>query len=153
MLAPMPANRLRATDRAAPGTFEAIFRALEADSLAAIGPMQTRPLVVPLHDPAGQVSGGLWGCTAFRWLHIQLLFVPPPLRRTGTGAALVRAAEHEAQARACLGAHVDRFSFQANGFYERLGYTCFGVLPGFPPGYNQHYLFKRFAQSPPGTGQ
>jgi len=134
---------LAATDQATPEAFAAIFRALEADSLSQIGPMQTRLVVIPLQDDAGTVTGGFWGCTNFQWLHIQMLFVPAPQRRQGLGAALIGAAEAEARARHCRGAHVDAFSFQAVEFYERCGYARFGLLPDFPPGYSQHYLFKR----------
>lgn len=113
--------------------------------MAAIGAMQTRLLAIPLHDSAGLVTGGFWGCTNFGWLHIQMLVVPAALRGRGLGSRLVGAAEAEARQRGCRGARVDRFSFQAAGFYEKLGYTCFGVLPDFPPGFCQHYLFKRLA--------
>ncbi len=113
--------------------------------MAEIGPMQTRLLAIPLRDSTGEVSGGFWGCTNFGWLHVQMLVVPAALRGLGIGSRLVGAAEAEAQARGCRGARVDRFSFQAAGFYEKLGYTCFGVLPDFPPGFSQHYLCKRLA--------
>jgi ribosomal protein S18 acetylase RimI-like enzyme len=136
---------LSVTDSPEAGAFQAIYQALEADSVGRIGPMRTRFLVVPLHGDAGGVCGGLWGCTNFRWLHIQMLVVPAALRGRGWGAAMVRAAEAEARARGCLGAHVDSFSFQAVGFYEKLGYTRFGVLADFPPGYSQHYFQKRLA--------
>ena len=124
--------------------FEALFAALEAESLARIGPMRPRFLVMPLRRADGAVEGGFWGVTGFRWLHIQMLLVPAASRGRGLGAALVRNAEAEAAARGCLGAHVDAFSFQATGFYEKLGYTCFGVLEDFPPGYSQHHYYRRF---------
>lgn len=37
-------------------------------------------------------------------------------------------AEQEAIARGCRGAWLDTYSFQARGFYERLGYAVFGIL-------------------------
>ena len=43
-------------------------------------------------------------------------------------------AEREAVQRGCHGAWLDTFEFQARGFYERLGYTCFGELPNYPAG-------------------
>jgi GNAT superfamily N-acetyltransferase len=72
-----------------------------------------------------------------------MLVVPAALRGQGLGAALLHAAEAEARAGCCRGAHVDSFSFQAVGFYEKCGYVQFGLLPDYPPGYSQHYLFKR----------
>ena len=125
------------------GTFEAMFRALEACSGSLIGPAALRLLVIPIADDAGRVAGGLWGHTQFRWLHIEMLVVPEPVRGRGIGSALVAAAEAEARDRGCLGAHVDTFSFQAISFYQKLGFTVFGVLDNFPPGHQRLYYQKR----------
>jgi hypothetical protein len=56
-------------------------------------------------------------------------------------------AEDEARQRLCLGAWLDTFSFQARGFYERLGYTVFGTINDFPPGHSRIFMKKRFASS------
>lgn len=54
----------------------------------------------------------------------------------------MRLAEEEAVRRGCLGAWLDTFSFQARGFYERLGYSVFGVIEGYPPGHSRFFLKK-----------
>jgi GNAT superfamily N-acetyltransferase len=137
-------GEFRPSDSPAPGTFEAIFRALEASSVPVIGPAVLKWLVIPLHDAVGHVVGGLWGCTNFQWLHVQMLFVPEEQRGRGIGAALMASAEAEARARGCRGVHVDTFSFQAVSFYRGLGYSCFGTLEDYPPGHSQVYFYKRF---------
>jgi Tfp pilus assembly protein PilF len=106
--------------------------------------MQPHLLVIPIRDDAGVVAGGFWGCTLFGWLHVQLLFIPEPLRGRGIGSALMTLAETEARKRGCIGSHVTSFSFQAAPFYEKLGYTQFGRLVDYPPGYDLLYLGKRF---------
>ena len=73
-----------------------------------------------------------------------MLFVPASLRGRGLGSALVRTAEAEARTIGCVGMQVDTFSFQAQPFYERLGFTVFGVQENFPPGYRCVYLRKAF---------
>jgi GNAT superfamily N-acetyltransferase len=123
--------------------FEAIYRALSASSQDLIGPAAPQVLAIPLRDDAGRVTGGFWGCTLFRWLSVQMLFVPTALRGQGVGAALMASAEAEARRRGCFGAQVDAFSFQAAPFYEKLGYTRFGVLADCPPGYDRLYYSKR----------
>ena len=120
-----------------------MFQALEASSRPLVGPAQPRLLVIPIHDDAGLVTGGLWACTMFEWMHVQMLFVPEQLRRLGTGSALMAAAEAEARQRGCRGSHVDAFSFQAASFYGRLGYQRFGVLEDFPPGHRRLFVYKR----------
>ncbi len=136
--------RFTITDQPSPGTFEALYRALDRSSTAQIGPSRARALVIPLHDETGAISGGFWGTTNFNWLRIQMLLVPEPLRGQGTGRALMLAAEQEAIARACIGAMVDTLSFQAGPFYGKLGYELFGVVEDCPPGFRQLHFYKRF---------
>ena len=123
-------------DTPPPGTFETILHALDASSHDLIGPMRPRLLVLPIRDDAGIVAGGFWGCTLFQWLHVQLLFIPEPLRRRGIGSNLMTSAETEARQRGCIGSHV-------TSFYEKLGYTSFGQLDDYPPGHNLLFLRKR----------
>lgn len=143
MLSELPSG-MTSFDTPPPGTFDAIFRALDACSQDLIGPVQPHLLAIPLQDDEGAVIGGFWGCTLFQWLHVQLLFIPDSLRGKGVGSALMRTAETEARRRGCIGAHVTSFSFQAVPFYQKLGYTRFGQLNNYPPGHHMLYLQKRF---------
>ncbi|MBW4092289.1 MAG: GNAT family N-acetyltransferase [Proteobacteria bacterium] len=131
------------TDQPDPSAREVILAGLLAFNVAQAGPHAARPLAVLITDPdSGQVVGGLWGRTAWRWLFVDLLFVPEPLRGSGLGASLMRQAEAEAIRRGCLGAWLDTFSFQARGFYEGLGYTMFGALSEYPPGHDRFFMQK-----------
>jgi GNAT superfamily N-acetyltransferase len=96
-------------------------------------PDDHRLLAVLLSDPAtGETIGGLWAETLFGQLHVNLLFIPESLRGTGIGRRLMGNAEAEAIRRGCLGAWLDTYSFQARGFYERLGYSVFGTIENHP---------------------
>lgn len=123
--------------------YAAILAALDACSRALIGPAEPVALSIPLRDADGAVEGGLWGSTMFGWLFVQLLVVPERLRGRGLGRLLVRRAEAEARRRGCIGAYVQSFSFQAGGFYERLGYRSFGVLRDYPPGFALLHFSRR----------
>jgi GNAT superfamily N-acetyltransferase len=101
-----------------------------------------RPLVIALDDSEGRVIGGLCGRTAYDWLFVELLFVPDSLRGRGVGTDLMKRAEIEALARGCHSAWLDTFEFQALGFYERLGYTCFGELSAYPAGARRFFMKK-----------
>ena len=55
----------------------------------------------------------------------------------------MRRAEDEARRRGCRGIWLDSFTFQAPGFYQRLGYEIFGALDDYPPGDKRCFLRKR----------
>ena len=110
------------------------------------GPEGTKRLAVLLSDPAsGEIVGGLWGSTSFRHLFVELIFIPEAMRRGGVGREMLRQAEAEAARRGCVGVWLDTFSFQARGFYERLGYTVFGTIDDYPPGHSRFFLKKQLA--------
>ncbi len=131
-------------ERPEPHMREAIVRPLIVfNNNHASQPEDYRSLVIALSDAdTGGILGGLWGETNFAHLHIDLLFVPETLRRCGLGREMLLQAEQEAKARGCRGSWLDTYSFQARGFYERLGYAVFGILNDYPPGQSRIFLHK-----------
>ncbi len=109
-----------------------------------VGRRDWQPLNYALRSEDGAVAGGLYGATMWKWLMIDGLWVSPSLRGQGLGRKLVLAAEATAIARGCLGSWLGTFDFQARDFYERLGYTVYAELPGFPPGHAHYHLRKHF---------
>ncbi len=122
---------------------KAIVAPLIEYNTAQAGSGNGRPLVVQIADASGTVVGGLWGHTGYDWLFTQLLVVPSNQRGTGIGRRIMDMAEQEAIARGCHGAWLDTFEFQARGFYERIGYSCFAELPEFPKGYSRYFMKKQ----------
>jgi GNAT superfamily N-acetyltransferase len=92
--------------------------------------------------------GGLTARITQRWLFLHLLGVTREAQGTGVGSRLMRAVEDEARARDCLGVWLDTYSFQAPGFYARLGYEEVGRIPDYPPGHARHFLAKRLDGRP-----
>jgi GNAT superfamily N-acetyltransferase len=127
----------------------AILAALVAHSDPRAGPGEwpEHDLCLLLHDEAGKAVGGLWGKAFYDWLFVELLFVPDPLRGRGLGAALLAKAEEQARGWGCHSLWLDTFSFQARGFYERLGYTVFGEVPDYPAPHSRFLLSKRLAEA------
>jgi ribosomal protein S18 acetylase RimI-like enzyme len=101
-----------------------------------------QPLTVSVRDDDGTVVGGLVGETGWQWLHVDLLWVADDFRGRGVGRALLRAAEEAARERDCQFVYLDTLEFQALGFYEREGYSTFGVQEDYPPGSRRYYLRK-----------
>jgi GNAT superfamily N-acetyltransferase len=133
---------IRLTDVADDATRSAVLEPLVAFNLARTGRDDSRPLIVTIADSNRHVVGGLWGRTGYDWLFVELLFVPESLRGRGVGKDILQRAEREAIARGCHGVWLNTFEFQARGFYERLGYTCFGELANYPPGSARYFLKK-----------
>ena len=131
-------------DAPTPQMRQAIVEPLVEFNHRRIGKPETyRPLVILLsHPESDDIVGGLYGSTAFSHLWIDLLFVPESVRGLGIGRKLMTQAEAEAMRRGCRAATLDTFSFQARGFYERLGYSVFGILNDCPPGHSRFYLTK-----------
>nr|WP_249680842.1 GNAT family N-acetyltransferase [Roseococcus pinisoli] len=96
-----------------------------------------------VRDEARNTLGGAIGSSYYGWLVIDLLWLPETLRGTGLGTQVMRLSEAEARARGCAGIRLDTYSFQARGFYEKLGFSLFGTLPDHPPGHTRYWLAKR----------
>lgn len=99
---------------------------------AASGVDDGRRLAVFVRDASGEIVAGMhgwtWGGTGF----VQTLWVREDLRGHGLGARILAAAEAEAKRRGCHQMHLDSHSYQAPGFYRRLGYEVIAELPGWP---------------------
>jgi|ERR1700730_12071243 GNAT superfamily N-acetyltransferase len=143
--------KIMLTDAPTPQMRQAIVEPLVAFNNSRIGRSEVYcPLVILLSDPeSDEIVGGLHGSTLFSYLHVDLLFVPESMRGIGMGRKLMMQAEAEAVRRGCHAASLDTFSFQARGFYERLGYSVFGILDDCPPGHSRFYLTKRLGGSQP----
>jgi GNAT superfamily N-acetyltransferase len=137
--------KITLTDTPTPQMREAIVEPLVEFNHSRVGkPESYRPLAILLsHPESDEIMGGLYGRTFFSHLWVELLFVPESMRGIGIGRKLMTLAEAEAVQRGCRAVALDTFSFQARGFYERLGYSVFGVLNDCPPGHSRFYLTKR----------
>jgi GNAT superfamily N-acetyltransferase len=130
------------TDQADAADRLAIGRGLGAYNRQQTQTHDYRLLAVLLRNTEGEIVGGLWGNTAYGWLFVELLFVPEGLRGRRIGTDLMQRAEAEARSRGCHSAWLDTFQFQARGFYERNGYSCFGELEDFPRGHARYFMKK-----------
>jgi GNAT superfamily N-acetyltransferase len=133
---------LSLTDAADDEVRKAVVAPLIEYNSSQAGPSRNRPIAVLVKDHTDAVIGGLWGHTGYEWLFTQLLVVPAALRGRGVGTEIMQIAEREALQRGCHGAWLDTFEFQARGFYEQLGYKCFGELPNYPQGFSRFFMKK-----------
>jgi GNAT superfamily N-acetyltransferase len=97
------------------------------------------------HPETGASDGGLTARIGFGWMFVELLFVPERLRGQGVGRQLMEQAEAVARDKGCTGIWLDTFTFQAPGFYQKLGYAVFGEIGNYPPGSSRFFLSKRLS--------
>jgi GNAT superfamily N-acetyltransferase len=120
----------------------AVLRGLREFNEFRLGPAGEQPVRIVVRDAAGNVVGGVLGHTKWQWLYVATLWVADAVRGQGWGSKLMDAAEELARSRGCAHVSLDTFEYQARPFYEKRGYTLFGTLEGYPPGYRQFYLTK-----------
>lgn len=88
-----------------------------------------------VRNDAGEAVAGFNGHTWGGCCELSNVWVDERYRGQGLGARLLRSAEAEAVARGCVQVVLATHSFQAPGFYERLGYERKYVIEGRPKGY------------------
>jgi GNAT superfamily N-acetyltransferase len=93
------------------------------------------------------LAGGLLGETYWGWLHIDILWLDEQARGQGFGRKLLLTAENEAFRRGCHHVHLDTMDWQALPFYEKQGYSLFGILDDIPLGHKRFFLSKPLTPS------
>lgn len=73
---------------------------------------------------------------------IDIIWVDEQYRGQGLGSILLGDVEREAMEKGCHLVQLDTFDFQAKGFYEKNGYSVFGILEDCPKGHIRYYLKK-----------
>ncbi len=105
-------------------------------------PRKSEKLSIFLKDENGKAHAGIIVTFLWNGMHIDSLWVDSELRGKGYGTQLMKMAEEEAVKRRCTIAYTDTFTWQAPGFYEKLGYTLYGNLDNFPEGNALKYYRK-----------
>jgi GNAT superfamily N-acetyltransferase len=105
---------------------------LSAYNLETSGVHVRSVFTVKIEDDAGDLVAGLSGWTWGTCAGISLVWVREDRRTQGAGARLLAAADRVARERGCHQIVVSSFTFQAPGFYERLGFVETGRIEGLP---------------------
>lgn len=139
----MAREELRVEDDPSPEDMALLNDRLYRFNAATTGVDDGRWLAIFVRDAAGQIEAGLHGWTWGRTGFVQTLWVREDRRRRGLGTRLLAAAEQEAVRRGCRELQLDTHSYQAPGFYRRLGYEVIGELPGWPGDSTRIFFRKR----------
>jgi len=111
------------------------------------GPFRYTRTVLSVRDGKGGLLGGLILQSYWKESYVELLWLSDRARGRGTGRRLIEEAERRARRRGSLLIHLNTYSFQAPGFYEKLGFKRVGGMTGSPPGESRHFYVKRLPAS------
>ncbi len=98
-----------------------------------------------LKNNDGKLIGGVIASILWNGMEIDSLWIEKSLRGKGEGGKLIEAAEKEGLKRGCTISYTNTFSWQAPEFYEKMGYSLYGKLDGFPEGNSLSYYFKKLS--------
>jgi GNAT superfamily N-acetyltransferase len=108
----------------------------------ATGYHDARLLAGRICDEAGTVVAGFSGYTWGGCCELANVWVDQRRRGQGLGTRLLRRAEDEARARGCRRIVLATHTFQAPGFYERMGYQRKYAIEGRPHGFEDVIYVK-----------
>jgi GNAT superfamily N-acetyltransferase len=131
-----------------PDAEKVIGDGLNAFNDAVVGYADRKALHVIVRDSdTGKIVGGISGRTSLGLMFIDLIYLPEALRGHDIGTRMMTVAEEEARRRGCRAGVLYTISFQAPGFYRRLGWRVFGEVPCDPPGTSRVFLTKDFGET------
>ena len=120
-----------------------LWRGLVRFNREQAGPLKYSRSVISVRGRKGRVLGGLILQSYWRESYIEMLWLSAGARGKGLGSRLLEEAERHARRRGSRLIHLNTYSFQAPGFYEKLGYRRFGEISGSPQGKRRHFYVKR----------
>ena len=126
-----------------PEDFDALSKGLLAHHASQGHPRTWKKFCIFLKNKENKAQAGIIVTFTWNGMHIDSLWVDISLRGKDYGTKLMHMAEKEALKRNCTIAFTDTFSWQAPGFYEKLGYTLYGQLEGFPEDNSLSYYSKK----------
>jgi len=111
------------------------------------GPLRYTRTVLGARDAKGRLLGGAILQSYWKETYVELLWLSAKARRLGLGRRLIAEAERRARKRGSVLIHLNTYSFQAPGFYEKLGFKRFGGMAGSPRGASRHFYAKHLQES------
>jgi GNAT superfamily N-acetyltransferase len=120
-----------------------LWKGLVSFNRTQAGPLRYKRDVISVRDVRGHLLGGIILQSYWRETYVELLWLSARARRAGLGGKLLSEAERRVRKRGSRIIHLNTYSFQAPGFYEKWGYRRFGRIAGSPQGESRHFYVKR----------
>lgn len=104
------------------------------------GPFESKAFGFTVQNGKQELVGAIHANTEWEWIFIKHLWVREEDRGMGIGRQLVERILTEANRRGIYKYYLSTFDFQAPDFYQRLGFSIFGVLPGVSGSYDSYFM-------------
>ena len=91
-----------------------------------------------------EIIGGAIGYDSYGWYFLDELWISEKYRKIGIGTKIINEIEKYAKENNLLGVRTESWSFQAKGFYEKMGYKVYATFEDCPPGTIDYFLRKKF---------
>ncbi|KJY84477.1 histone acetyltransferase [Vibrio galatheae] len=111
---------------------DVIYNGLKTFNMKHFPDQDVQSLACYIEDEDGNFAGGLTGEIFTNTLFVEFLWVNENERNSGIGSVLMARLEEEAREFGVTDLYLDTYSFQAPGFYAKLGFTEVGRYSGFP---------------------
>lgn len=85
--------------------------------------------VIYLKNTKGEIVGGLTGDILGTCACVDYMWVEEKIRGQGLGSHLLTTLENYAKKQKCTAIQLYTYDFQAEHFYEKLGFDCIGRIP------------------------
>lgn len=121
---------------------EIILKGINDEAFLAKKMKPMEPLALLIKDKEGQTKGGLKAFTYYGCLYVDSLWIERPWRHLKLGTKLMLEAEEIAKKRGCTFATVTTMDWEAQGFYEKLGYSLEYTRSGYQNDSHMHILRK-----------
>jgi len=121
----------------------ALWKGLVEFNRSQAGPLRYKRHVITARDGNGRLLGGIILQSYLLETYVELLWLSQQARRVRLGTKLLKEAERCARERGSRLIHLNTYSFQAPGFYEKQGYRRFGTIAGSPRDGSRHFYLKR----------
>lgn len=122
--------------------FKALKSGLNSYNESFTGDVFNETIASFVKNDMGEMVGGILAEINWSWLHIKGLWLAENIRTNGWGSKLIQQFEEYAISKGVFNIRLETTTFQALGFYQKLGYSTFGELPDMPPGYTSYFLHK-----------
>ena len=124
-----------------PKTVEVLIDGMKAFNKRFIDAPPPQKFNVAVRDASGRVVGGVAATLGAGSLYLEVVWNDETVRGKGHGRKMLAMVEDEGRKRGAKDCWLYTMSFQAQPFYEKLGYEVRGELP-FPGGHKRIFMWK-----------